>query len=84
MICPFHQLLLFLHGQSKNDMDEQNEEKNQEAVEFRQSNGIIVRKAMRKTILSVLMALATIIANAQTEDQAVLYILRNGGSFEAF
>ncbi|MBR3455038.1 MAG: hypothetical protein IKH26_06925 [Bacteroidaceae bacterium] len=65
-------------------MDEQNEEKNQEAVEFRQSNGIIVRKAMRKTILSVLMALATIIANAQTEDQAVLYILRNGGSFEAF
>ena len=84
IICPFHQLLLFLHGQSKNGMDEQNEEKNQEAVEFRQSNGIIVRKAMRKTILSVLMALATIIASAQTEDQAVLYILRNGGSFEAF
>ena len=39
---------------------------------------------MRKAILSLLMTLAAIIANAQTDDETLLFIYKNGGHFYAF
>lgn len=47
-------------------------------------SGFHPRKAMRKAILSLLMTLAAIIANAQTDDETLLFIYKNGGHFYAF
>ena len=47
-------------------------------------SGFHPRKAMRKAILSLLMTLAAIIANAQTDDQTLLFIYKNGGNYSVF
>lgn len=47
-------------------------------------SGFHPRKAMRKIILSLLMTLAATIANAQTDDETLLFIYKNGGNFYAF
>ena len=65
-------------------MDEQNKVNTRQALGVRLRYGIIPRTVLIKTMLSLLMTVTALIANAQTDDQAVLYIYRNGGGYNAF